>query len=180
MIIIIISPPGKVFDYYTLFFIIVFFESFSQCPSERKITSALRHTPQIFLLTSVVPCFGWSHSFLGFLYYYFTPWESFTRVRVTRSFHKLPGLFSVFWPISIMQYCTNSLVTVPRAPITIRITITFMFHCFFNSLARSMYLSFFWLSFNSILWSTGTAESTILQILFFLKPRLGDYYYHYY
>ena len=31
----------------------------------------------------------------------------------------------------------NPLVTVPKAPITIGITVTFMFHSFFNSLARS-------------------------------------------
>ena len=43
-----------------------------------------------------------------------------------------------------------------------------MFHSFFNSLARSRYLSFFSLSFRFILWSAGTAKSTILKILFFL------------
>ena len=35
--------------------------------------------------------------------------------------------------------CTNSLVFVPSAPITTGITVTFMFHSFFNSLARSRY-----------------------------------------
>ena len=65
--------------------------------------------------------------------------------------------------------CTNPLVTVPKAPITISITLTFMFHSFFfNSLARSRYLSLFSLSFNFILWSTGTGKSTILQVLTFL------------
>ena len=59
----------------------------------------------------------------------------------------------------------NPLVTVPNAPITI---VTFMFHSFFNSLARSRYLSFFSLSFRFILWSAGTAKSTNLQILFLL------------
>ena len=39
---------------------------------------------------------------------------------------------------------SNPLVTVPNAPITIRIIVTCMFHSFFNSLARSMYLSFFY------------------------------------
>ena len=43
-----------------------------------------------------------------------------------------------------------------------------MFHSFFNSLARSRYLSFFSHSFSFILWSAGTAKSTILQVLFFL------------
>ena len=41
-----------------------------------------------------------------------------------------------------------------------------MFHSFFNSLARSRFLYFFSLSFRFILWSAGTAKSTILQILF--------------
>ena len=62
---------------------------------------------------------------------------------------------------------SNPLVIVPKAPITIGIIVTFMFHSFFNSLARSRYLSFFSHSFRFILWSAGTAKSTILQILFF-------------
>ena len=61
----------------------------------------------------------------------------------------------------------NPLVIVPKAPITIGTIVTFMFHSFFNSLARSRYLSFFSHSFRFILWSTRTAKSTILQILFF-------------
>ena len=61
----------------------------------------------------------------------------------------------------------NPLVIVPNAPITIGTIVTFMFHSFFNSLARSRYLSFFSLSFRLILWSAGTAKSTILQIFFF-------------
>ena len=79
---------------------------------------------------------------------------------------------------------SNSLVTVPNAPITIGIIVTRMFHSFFNSLARSWYLSFFSHSFNCILWSAGSAKSTILQVLFFcccwsllslvFWPRLGD------
>ena len=62
----------------------------------------------------------------------------------------------------------NPLVTVPKARITICIIVTFMFHSFFNSLARSRYLSFFSHSFSFILWSAGTAKSTILQVLLFL------------
>ena len=61
----------------------------------------------------------------------------------------------------------NPLFTVPKAPITIGIIVTFMFHSFFNSLARSRYLSHFSHSFSFILWSAGTAKSTILQIFFF-------------
>ena len=59
----------------------------------------------------------------------------------------------------------NPLVTVPKAPITIGIIVT-MFHSFFNSLARSRYLSLFSHSLSFILWSAGTAKSTILQVLF--------------
>ena len=63
---------------------------------------------------------------------------------------------------------SKPLLTVPNAPITIGITLTCMLHCFFNSLAKSKYLSFFSHSFSFILWSAGTANSTILQVLFFL------------
>ena len=64
---------------------------------------------------------------------------------------------------------SNPLVTVPNAPITIGIIVTFMFHSFFDSLARSWYLSFFSHSFSFILCSVGTAKlSTILQVLFLL------------
>ena len=58
-----------------------------------------------------------------------------------------------------------------------------MFHSFFNSLARSRYISFFSLSFSIILWLAGTAKSTIFQVLYFFCwlllglvfwPRLGD------
>ena len=61
----------------------------------------------------------------------------------------------------------NPLFTVLKAPITIGIIVIFKFHSFFNSLVRSRYLSFFLHSFGFILWSAGTAMSTILQILFF-------------
>ena len=62
----------------------------------------------------------------------------------------------------------NPLVTVPNAPITIGTIVTFMFLSFFIFLARSRYLSFFSLSFRFIVWSAGTAKSTISQILVFL------------
>ena len=65
---------------------------------------------------------------------------------------------------------SNPLVTVPNVPITIGIIVTFMFHSFFNSLARSKYLSFFSHSFGFILFSAGTTKWTILQVLFlFIK-----------
>ena len=63
---------------------------------------------------------------------------------------------------------SNPLVTVLNAPITIGIIVTFMCYSFFNSVARSRYLSFFTHSFSFILWSAGTAKSTILQFLLLL------------
>ena len=60
---------------------------------------------------------------------------------------------------------SNPLVTVRNAPIII---VTCISQSFFNSLARSKYLSFFSHSFSFILWSAETAKSTILQVLFFL------------
>ena len=62
----------------------------------------------------------------------------------------------------------NPLVRVPKVPITTATIFTLMFLSFFNSLARSRYLSFFSHFFSFIVWSAGTAKSTILQILFFL------------
>ena len=61
---------------------------------------------------------------------------------------------------------TKLLMTVPSAPITTDITVTFVFHSFFSSLARSRYLSFFLLSFCYTLWSAGTAKSIIRQVIF--------------
>ena len=67
----------------------------------------------------------------------------------------------------------NPLMIVPRVPFTSGIIVTFMFLIFFNSLARSRYLSFFSLSFNltlflSILHCRYTAKFTIFQGLFLL------------
>ena len=61
--------------------------------------------------------------------------------------------------------------TVLRAAAMIGVTVTFMFHNFFNSLARSRYLSSFLLSFILILWSAGTTKSTCWHILFFLSVK---------
>ena len=57
---------------------------------------------------------------------------------------------------------------MPNASIRISIILTCMFHSFFYSLARSMYLSFFSHSFIFIQWSAGREKSTILQVLFLL------------
>ena len=45
--------------------------------------------------------------------------------------------------------CTYSLVTAPSVPITIGITVTFMLHRFYSSVASSRYLSLFWRSLPS-------------------------------
>ena len=60
------------------------------------------------------------------------------------------------------------LVTLPKAPITIGINVTFMFHSFFNSLARLQYLSLFARSFSFILWLAGRANRKFGQILLLL------------
>ena len=61
----------------------------------------------------------------------------------------------------------NPLVTVPKAPITIGIIVTFIFNSFFNSLARSRYLSLFSYSFSFIRSSAGAAKSTVFFFFFF-------------
>ena len=57
--------------------------------------------------------------------------------------------------------CTNSLVTVPSPPITIGITVTFIFYSFFSFLARFLFL----LSFSFTQYSAGTVKSTLRQVL---------------
>ena len=81
---------------------------------------------------------------------------------------------AVIWIVSIRRPTSksprpfnNPLVIGPKAPITIGTIVTFMFHSFFNSLARSRYLSLFSHFFRFILWSAGIANSTILQVFFF-------------
>ena len=71
----------------------------------------------------------------------------------------------------------NPLMVVRRG-IRINITMTFIFHCYFSSLASSKYLSFFSLSFGFTRWSAGTVKSTIWHFLFFLLSIwsfVGDY-----
>ena len=111
-----------------------------------------------------------------------SPQVSRTRLRILVDINN-----AVVWMVSTCPFiskssipCINLLVTIPRAPITIGIAVTFMFHTFSNSLARFRYLSFFLLSFNLTRWSTGTAKSTILRILSFFSSIfflfVGGYY----
>ena len=71
---------------------------------------------------------------------------------------------AVVWMVSTPPPTSKS--SRPFSYITIGTIVTFMFHSFFNSLARSRCLSFFSHSFSFILWSVGTAKSTIWQVLF--------------
>ena len=61
---------------------------------------------------------------------------------------------------------TNSLVTVPSAPNTIGVTVTFIFYRFFSFLPKIIY-------FILTLLSAGTAKSIIRQVLFFCYVSLG-------
>ena len=97
--------------------------------------------------------------------------------QVSRTLFSILAVFSnvVVWMVSTRPPTSkssspfnNPWVTVPKAPITMCIIVTFMFHRFFNSLARSRYLSLFSHSFSFILWSAGTAKSMLLQIFLFL------------
>ena len=144
----------------------------------------------VFWLTSIMLSFGWCplvlfiiiiiNNILRIFRASFSWWFP-TGVRVTASVLRYPGLFSVFEPILIMlsfgwspwillsksfSPCTNPLVTVPSAPFTIGITVTFLFNIFFSSLAWSRYLGFFFF-FSFKLWSPGTEKSTVRQVLFF-------------
>ena len=96
--------------------------------------------------------------------------------QVSRTLSILAGINNaVVWVVSTRPLiskssssCTNPFETIPRAPFTIGIAVTFVFYSyFFCYLARSSYLCLFSLSFSSTLWSTGTSKSTIRQVLFF-------------
>ena len=65
--------------------------------------------------------------------------------------------------------CTNPLVTVARAPITIGIIVTFMFHTFFNFLAKSLFLSFFFtfFQFYSVVSRDRKVHNSANSLLFF-------------
>ena len=73
---------------------------------------------------------------------------------------------AVVWTVSTRPVISKS--SRPWGPITIGIIVTFMFHSFFNSLARSNYLTLFSHPFNLTLWSAGTSKFPFLQIISFL------------
>ena len=99
-----------------------------------------------------------------------SPQVSRTRLRIRAVLSN-----AVIWIVSTRPPTSKSsrpfnhpLVIVPKAPIRIGTIATFIFHSFFNYLARSRYLFFFSHSFRFILRSVGTEKLTILQIFFFL------------
>ena len=109
-----------------------------------------------FQFYSVVSRFSRVDNFASYLFQVFhTSVTRFflTGIWVRESIFKSTVLFSVFKPISIILSfgwsllfllfpSINPLVTVPKAPITIVITVISMFHWFFNYLERSSYISF--------------------------------------
>ena len=97
-----------------------------------------------------------------------SPWVSKT-LRVLADLNN-----AVVWIVSLCSLISKSsclfiksLETVMGAPITIGITVTIVSHSFFSSLARSKYLSLFWLSFSFTLWLA--TEFTIWRVLFFVN-----------
>ena len=98
--------------------------------------------------------------------------------QISRTLLSIPDVlnYAIVWMVSTRpptskssRHFNNPLFTLPKAPIIpVGIIVTFMFHCFFSILKQSRgTYPFFSHSFSFILWSAGTAKSTILQILFF-------------
>ena len=123
-----------------------------------------------------------------YYYYYLLPFRVFhindirwflSEVWVTANLIKSPELFSVFSRmVSTSPFipifsnpCTNRLLTVPWAPITLGITVTFMFHRFWNRLQGQANYSTFHFLFNYIQWSGETAN---------FSTHYYYYYYYYY
>ena len=100
--------------------------------------------------------------------------------QVSRTLLSILAVFnnSVVWMVSTRPPTSksssmpfnNPLVTVPKAPITIGIIITFMFYSFFNSLAISLFTFF---QFYSVV-SRYSKDRLFCRFSFFV------YYYYYY
>ena len=102
--------------------------------------------------------------------------------QVSRTLLSILAVFNnaVVWMVSIRPPTSessspfsNPLVTVPNAPITNGITVTFRFHNFFYSLTRSRYLSFFSHSFSFIVVSRDIKVDNFASSLFFCLLLLG-------
>ena len=124
--------------------------------------------------------------FTDYYYYYYSLIRAFhicvsrwffTGVKVTASFLKSPGLFSVFWPFSTRPPTSkssspfrNHLVTVPNAPITIGIIVTCMFHSFFQfpSKVEVLILLFTFFQFYSVVSRDSKVDYFSSSLFFFL------------
>ena len=95
-----------------------------------------------------------------------SPQVSRTRLGILAVFRNAVVWLSTSLPTSrSSRPFNNLLVTVPKAPITIGISVTFMFHSFFQFRSKVEVL---------IILSEGTAKSTILFCLgLVFWPRLG-------
>ena len=94
----------------------------------------------------------------------------------------------VAWILSTRRFicnsstcCTNPLVTIPRAPITIRTTITFTFHTFFFQFPSKVLVIIFFFNlfqfYSVVRWDSEVHNSASSLCLLLI---ITGYYYHYY
>ena len=97
--------------------------------------------------------------------------------QVSRTLLSILGVLNnaVVWMVSTRPLisnssspCTDPLVTVPIAPIKIGITVSFMFHSVFSSLAGFRYLPIFSFSCSFTQLSARTAKSSVQRVPFVL------------
>ena len=131
-----------------------------------RIVSITRNLTLAIFLRFIHFCFNIYHYYYHCCWYYY--YWSFSHQRKLMVFHwrlsdskspqvsrTLLSILAVFnnavvWMVSSRAPTSkssrpfnNPLVTVPKAPLTIGIIVTFMFNSFFNSLSRSRYLFLF-------------------------------------
>ena len=119
-----------------------------------------------FLINHITPCkFFTSSLAAGLSLESKTPQVSRALLRILTN--DVVCLVSISPPISNSSNpFTNDLGNVPSVPITVGITVTFMFHNFFSSLARSKYLSLFSFSLIFVVCRNGKVHSSVGSILF--------------
>ena len=133
-------------------------------------------------LSGFLPHIYYYHSLLG-VFLTSARWWFITCVWVTVSFPKSPELFSVFWPISIyaVVWMVSTRPVISKfmyqsfgdcTKSTIYNWYHYHFHVlqFFSVPKQGPGSCLFSISFNFTPWSTGTAKSTIQQVLFFSWP----------
>ena len=144
--------------------------------SEFFTTALVGHLSQWWLLFLLFWEFFWGVSADGFSQEFEWQQVSLTLLSILANLDN-----TVVWMVSTCPLIskssssfTNSLGIIPSAPITIGITVIFMFPRFFSSLARSRYLSLFSLSFNFTLWSAGRFFFCWLSLGLVLWLESGD------